>query len=93
MNKQEKMLEIVNKLNTAMATTNSDFRGNVEFSIMRDNSYMISLTHLDNRYESEINFIMMFERNTEEQFNNFLLLALDVINYNRLIEEEKNEFI
>lgn len=85
---KEKMLEVVNKLNKAMVTTNSEFRGNVEFCIMRDNSLMISFVHLDNRYENEINFMMMFERNTEEQLNNFLLLALDVINYNRLIEEE-----
>lgn len=89
MNKQEKMLEIVNKLNKAIATTNSDFRGNVEFAKMKDNSYMISFVHLDNRYESEVSFIMMFEHHTEEQLNNFLLLALDVINYNRLIEEDK----
>lgn len=88
MYKQEKMLEIVNKLNKAMATTNSDFRGNVEFCIIRDNSYMISFVHIDNRYENEINFILIFEHHTEEEMNDFLLLALDVINYNRLIEEE-----
>lgn len=88
MYKQEKMLEIVNKLNKAMATTNSDFRGNVEFSITRDNSYIISFVHIDNRYENEINFMMIFEHHTEEEMENFLLLALDVINYNRLIEEE-----
>ena len=88
MYKQEKMLEIVNNLNTAMATTNSDFRGNVEFGIMKDNSYMISFVHIDNRYENEINFMMIFEHHTEEEMENFLLLALDVINYNRLIEEE-----
>lgn len=88
MYKQEKMLEIVNKLNTAMATTNSDFRGNVEFAKMRDNSYMISFVHIDNRYENEISYMMMFEHHTEEEMNDFLLLALDVINYNRLIEEE-----
>lgn len=88
MYKQEKMLEIVNKLNTAMVTTNSDFRGSVEFGIMRDNSYIISFVHIDNRYENEINFMMIFEHHTEEEMENFLLLALDVINYNRLIEEE-----
>lgn len=89
MNKQEKMLEIVNKLNTAIATTNSDFRGNVEFSRMLDRSYMMSFVHNDSRYKDGISFMMIFEHHTEEELKNFLLLGLDVINYNRLIKEEK----
>lgn len=86
---KEKMLEVVNKLNTAMATTNSDFRGNVEFSRMLDRTYMISFVHTDNGYKDGISFMMIFQHQTEEDLNDFLLVALDVINYNRLIEEEK----
>lgn len=90
MSKKEKLLEIVKKLSDAIEKTNSSFKGHVKFGILENGKHVVDLTHFDDRYELDANFIMIFEHYTEEQMNNDLLLALDVINYNRLIREEKS---
>lgn len=89
MTKKEKMLEITKKLTDAIAETNASFKGHVKFGTLENGKYVVDLTHFDDRYELDANFIMIFEHYTETQMQDDLLLALDVINYNRLIEEVK----
>lgn len=87
---KEKLFEMVTKLNKAIVTTNSSFVGDAQLGILSDGTYYVSLSHMDNRYKNKANFLMVFDHYEEKQMNDKLLLALDVINYNRLIKEEKS---